>query len=122
MLSQDITPVNDAPTSTNLSGDTATYTEQQALAALLDAGSNATVADVDSPNFDTGTLTVAITAGLVAAEDQLVIRTPGTVTFNADRGLGQRHPDRHLYRRRRRRRRRSSSPSMPTRPRPRWPS
>ncbi len=36
VLSQDVTPVNDAPTSTNLSGDTATYTEQQALAALLE--------------------------------------------------------------------------------------
>ncbi len=83
VLSQDITPVNDAPTSGSLAGDTATYTEQQALAALLDVGTNATVADVDSPNFDTGTLTVEITSGLVAAEDRLVIRISGTVSFNA---------------------------------------
>jgi len=83
VLSQDITPVNDAPTSGSLAGDTATYTEQQALAALLDAGTNATLADVDSPNFDTGTLTVEITSGLVAAEDRLVIRISGTISFNA---------------------------------------
>jgi VCBS repeat-containing protein len=83
VLGGTITPVNDAPTSAGLSGDAATYTEQQALAALLDVGSNAVVADVDSANFDTGTLTVAITGGLVAAEDQLVIRLTGTVSFNA---------------------------------------
>ncbi len=79
VLSQQVNPVNDAPTSTNLSTDAATYTEGQTL-ALLDVGSNATVADIDSPNFDTGTLTVHIGAGLVAAEDQLVIDTSGTVT------------------------------------------
>ena len=82
-LAQDVTPVNDAPTTAGIAGDSVTFTEGQALAALLDAGSNATVADVDSPDFDTGTLTVAITGGLVAAEDRLVIRLTGTVSFNA---------------------------------------
>ena len=78
-----VTAVNDAPTAANLSGDAATWTEGQALAALLDVGSNAVIADLDSANFDTGTLTVAITGGLVAAQDQLVIRLTGTVSFNA---------------------------------------
>ncbi|MFC7497697.1 Ig-like domain-containing protein [Enterovirga sp. GCM10030262] len=83
VLSQDITPVNDAPTSALLQGDSATWTEGQALAALLDAGSNASFADVDSANFDGGSLTVAITDGLVSGEDRLVIRLTGTVSFNA---------------------------------------
>ncbi len=83
MLSQDITPVNDAPTTANVANDSVTFTEGQALAALLDLGSNATVADVDSANFDSGTLTVAITGGLVGAEDRLVIRLTGTISFNA---------------------------------------
>jgi hypothetical protein len=76
-----VTPVNDAPTTTNLSGDAATYSQQQGLAALIDIGSNATVLDADSSNFDGGTLTVAITSGLVTAQDQLVIRVTGTVSF-----------------------------------------
>jgi hypothetical protein len=83
VLSQAVTAVNDVPTSTNLSGDSVTWTEGQALPALLDFGSNATLGDVDSANLDTGTLTVEITSGLVAAEDQLVIRLTGTVSFNA---------------------------------------
>jgi large repetitive protein len=83
VLGQSVTSVNDAPTATNIAGESVTYTEGQALAALLDGGSNATLADVDSANFDGGTLTVAITGGLVVAEDQLVIRLTGTVSFNA---------------------------------------
>lgn len=82
-IGQAITAVNDAPTSTGIANDSVTFTEGQALAALLDASSNAGIADVDSANFDGGTLTVAITGGLVAAEDRLVIRLTGTVSFNA---------------------------------------
>jgi hypothetical protein len=82
-LTFNVNPVNDAPTSTNLNGDAATYAEGSAF-ALLDVGSNATVADIDSADFDTGTLTVSITGGLVAAEDQLVITNTGTVTFTAN--------------------------------------
>ena len=36
----------------------------------LDASGNATVTDVDSPNFDGGTLTVSITQNGTAAEDE----------------------------------------------------
>jgi len=79
-----ITPVNDAPTSTNLATDAATYTENQVGATLLDVGSDVSIGDVDSANFDGGTLTVAITGGLVAGEDQLGISTVGTVTFTAN--------------------------------------
>ncbi|MEA3015115.1 MAG: large repetitive protein [Sphingomonadales bacterium] len=82
-LTFNVNPVNDAPTSTNLNGDAATYAEGSAF-ALLDVGANATIADIDSPNFDTGTLTVAITGGLVAAEDQLVVTATGTVTFTVN--------------------------------------
>jgi Ca2+-binding RTX toxin-like protein len=82
-LTFNVNPVNDAPTSTNLNGDAATYAEGSPF-ALLDVGSNATVADIDSANFDGGTLTVSITGGLVAAEDQLVLTNTGTVTFTAN--------------------------------------
>lgn len=87
VLAQDITAVNDAPVITNLNGDVATYTEQQSP-TLLESG-NAILTDVDSANFDTGTLTVSIGAGLVASQDELVIlATSGigvvgaTVTYN----------------------------------------
>ena len=39
----------------------------------MDVGVNASVSDPDSPDFDTGSLTVSITSGKVAAEDQLII-------------------------------------------------
>ncbi|MGV3482126.1 MAG: beta strand repeat-containing protein, partial [Sphingobium sp.] len=70
---------NQAPTATNLSGDSVTYTEG-AAAVALDAGGNATIGDVDSANFDGGTLTVAISAGLVSAQDQLGIGATGGVS------------------------------------------
>jgi Ca2+-binding RTX toxin-like protein len=82
ILSGTVLPVNDAPTSTNLGGDAAVWTEGGS-AALLDVGSNAVIADIDSLNFDTGTLRVHIGTGLVAAQDQLVITATGGVTFDA---------------------------------------
>ncbi len=78
-----VTSVNDAPTATILSGDTATWFEGSSSAAMLDVGSDGTIADVDSVNFDTGTLTVHIGTGLVAAQDQLVIVPLGPVTFTS---------------------------------------
>ncbi len=44
---------------------------------MIESG-NAVVADVDSTNFDTGTLTVSFTAGSDSAEDVLAIRNQGT--------------------------------------------
>ena len=68
---------NDAPTINNLGGDSLTYTEGDG-AVKIDQSTAATVADVDSTNFNTGTLTVSITAGGDNAEDVLAIRNQGT--------------------------------------------
>jgi hypothetical protein len=71
---------NAAPTSTNLSGDNASYIEG-AAPVKLDVGGNATLND-DGTNFAGGSLTVAIGAGAVAAEDVLSIATTATVTLD----------------------------------------
>jgi len=68
---------NQAPTSTDLDTDSVIWTEGDGT-VLLDAGGNATLADVDSANFDGGTLAVEITAGGVSAEDVLSIVDQGT--------------------------------------------
>ncbi|MDH4152735.1 MAG: tandem-95 repeat protein, partial [Nitrospira sp.] len=72
-----VNPINDAPTITYLSGDTLAYNEGDG-AVVIEQGGNAIVADVDSANFDTGTLTVSFTAGSDSAEDVLGIRNQGT--------------------------------------------
>ncbi|MEQ1680380.1 MAG: cadherin domain-containing protein, partial [Nitrospira sp.] len=71
-----VTAVNDASTITSLSGDSRAYSEG-AGAVVIESG-NALVADVDSTNFDTGTLTVSIPAGGDSAEDVLSIRHQGS--------------------------------------------
>ena len=68
---------NDAPTITNLGGDTLNYSEGDGQRAIEQAG-DAVVADVDSSNFDTGTLTVSFTAGNDIAEDILSVINQGT--------------------------------------------
>ncbi|MGH8564420.1 MAG: tandem-95 repeat protein [Gammaproteobacteria bacterium] len=88
--------VNDAPVIANLAGDILAYTQGD-LATPIDQGADATATDVDSPDFDTGTLTVSLPGGLVPAEDQIGIRNQGTganqigvtgtdVTFNPGGG------------------------------------
>ncbi|MBK9947789.1 MAG: tandem-95 repeat protein [Nitrospira sp.] len=72
-----ITGVNDAPTITNLSGDSLSYSEG-AGAVVIDQGNNALVTDIDSANFNTGTLTVSIPVGGEPTEDVLTIRNQGT--------------------------------------------
>ncbi|MDR4481116.1 MAG: delta-60 repeat domain-containing protein [Nitrospira sp.] len=72
-----ITAVNDAPTITNLSGDSLAYSEGDG-AVVIEQGGNAVVADVDSADFNTGTLTVSFSAGSDSAEDVLSIRNQGT--------------------------------------------
>ena len=74
-----VTAVNDAPTITNLSGDSLAYSEG-AGAVVIEQGGNALVADVDSANFNTGTLTVSFTAGSDSAEDVLSVRNQGNGT------------------------------------------
>ena len=66
---------NTAPTFTNLNGDTAAHTEN--VPVRLDVGGNATVADAESLNFDTGTLTVTITANGQAGQDVLSVANIG---------------------------------------------
>ncbi len=68
---------NDAPSITSLSGDSLSYSEGDG-AVVIEQDGNALVADVDSTNFDTGTLTVSFTAGSDSAEDVLSIRNQGT--------------------------------------------
>ena len=71
-----VTAVNDAPTITNLAGDSLAYAEGDG-AVVIDQGADALVADVDSTNFDTGMLTVSIPTGNVPVEDVLSIRNQG---------------------------------------------
>ena len=72
---------NDYPTIGNLDGDTVTYVENAAPVAL-DMGGDALVGDVDSPDFDGGTLQVNISANYNAAQDVLGITTSATITLS----------------------------------------
>jgi len=66
---------NTAPVISNLNGDGVGFTEGTAV--RLDVGGNATVADAESANFDTGTLTVSITANGQSGQDVLGIANIG---------------------------------------------
>lgn len=66
-------PVNNPPVVT-LPGTAISYTEN-ASATILDA--SATVTDIDSPNFNNGSLTVRFTTG-GSADDRINIRNQGT--------------------------------------------
>ncbi|MCC6140143.1 MAG: DUF4347 domain-containing protein [Nitrospira sp.] len=72
-----ISAVNDMPTIANLAGDNLAYSEGGG-AMVIEQDGNAAVADVDSTNFDTGTLTVSFAAGSDSVEDALGIRNQGT--------------------------------------------
>jgi VCBS repeat-containing protein len=96
VVSVTVNCVNDAPVIANVAGDTLAYTQGDP-ATPIDQGGDAAATDVDSPDFDTGTLTVSLPGGLVAAEDQIGIRNQGTgvnqigvigtdVTFNPGSG------------------------------------
>ena len=65
-----------APTLTNLAGDTLVYTEGDGV-QVVEQGTDVTVNDLDSLDFDTGNLTVSIAVGGNAAEDVLSIRDQG---------------------------------------------
>ena len=68
---------NAAPVVAGLNGDSLTFIED-GTPLLIDAGSDATITDNDSPNFSTGTLTASITANRVGSEDVLGILNQGT--------------------------------------------
>ena len=71
-----VTDVNDPPVINFVNGDVLTYdVGAGALALDQNPPAAATVTDVDSPDFATGTLTVDITAGGDTAEDVLGIPT-----------------------------------------------
>jgi VCBS repeat-containing protein len=80
-LTFDVTPVNDAPTSTLLANDTRTWTEGNGF-VTLDVLGNATLADIDSADFDTGSLTVAI--NVPRTEDILGIVNTAIVTTSGN--------------------------------------
>jgi CSLREA domain-containing protein len=75
-MTLNVLPVNDPPGLGALAGDARAYAEGAALTPV-DAGGDATVGDVDSPDFDGGALTVGIVSGGDAAEDVLAIRHQG---------------------------------------------
>ncbi|MCA8917428.1 MAG: hypothetical protein KDB90_18740, partial [Planctomycetes bacterium] len=67
-LTIDVAAANDAPTISSLSGDSASYAGGDG-AVVIEQGGDALVADVDSADFDTGTLTVSFVAGSDSSED-----------------------------------------------------
>ncbi|MEQ1848842.1 MAG: LamG domain-containing protein, partial [Nitrospira sp.] len=72
-----VSAVNDVPTISNLSGDSLSYSEGSG-AVVIEQSDDALAADVDSADFNTGTLTVSFTASSDSAEDVLAIRNQGT--------------------------------------------
>jgi hypothetical protein len=71
-----VTAQNDAPTINNLAGDTLAYVENTG-AQNIDQGSDASVTDPDSADFNTGVLTVTVVSGGDTSEDVLSIRDVG---------------------------------------------
>ncbi|HYE01086.1 MAG TPA: hypothetical protein VEH84_17005 [Alphaproteobacteria bacterium] len=74
-MTLNVTAQNDAPTVTGLSGATFNENTVNAAAQLIDT--DITLADVDSADFDGGTLSVTYSVG-GGAQDQLGIRNQGT--------------------------------------------
>src|SRR3989338_4959533 len=72
-----VSSVNDAPTIASLTNDARNYIENTG-AVIIEQGGNAAVTDVDSNNFDTGTLTVSFVTGSDPVEDVLAIRNEGS--------------------------------------------
>ena len=71
-----VTDVNDPPVIDNLDGDIVEFTAGSTQ-TFLDLGADALVSDVDSPNFDGGSLVVTINSAVVA-DDSLVTVSTGT--------------------------------------------
>ncbi|HEV2815913.1 MAG TPA: Calx-beta domain-containing protein, partial [Allosphingosinicella sp.] len=75
-----VEPVNDAPSSALIDGDTRTYLEG-GTPVTLDVLGNGTISDVDSADFGGGSLTLSIASAL--AEDNLLIIANASVTTSA---------------------------------------
>jgi VCBS repeat-containing protein len=78
----DVSGFNNAPQSTGLNNDAVTfYEDTPAGVVFLDDGRDAVITDLDSTDFDGGSLLVHIVANEVATEDQLVLITDAEVTL-----------------------------------------
>ncbi|WP_075086540.1 tandem-95 repeat protein [Mariniblastus fucicola] len=81
-----ILPTNDAPTIDSLDGDSLVYLEDSG-AVIIEQSGDVMVTDVDSVDFDGGTLTVSFNSGSDAAEDVLSVLNEGSavgeIGFNA---------------------------------------
>jgi hypothetical protein len=73
-----VTPVNDAPSLQNIEAGALSYTEND---PATDLTATTTVSDIDSANFDTGTLTVDFSVG-GTVDDRLEIREQGQITVS----------------------------------------
>ena len=76
-ISVTVTSANAPPVIAGLNGDSLAYAEGDG-AVVVEQSGDASVADLDSTNFDTGTLTVSFVAGSDSAEDVLAIRNQGS--------------------------------------------
>jgi len=72
-----VTAVDDAATIAGLAGDGMSYFEG-AAASVIEQSGDVVVGDIDSTDFDTGNLTVSVTAGGQTSEDVLSIQNEGT--------------------------------------------
>ncbi len=72
-----VTPTNDNPVVNNLDGDVLNYSEGDGT-VILDQGNDSVVSDVDSANFEGGSLNIECDSGLQATEDVFAIRNQGT--------------------------------------------
>jgi hypothetical protein len=82
-----VTAVNDAPVLAGLEGDSLNYYMSEGV-AVLDQGVAATISDIDSANFDNGSLLAIISTGLDAAEDVITFENSSGVTFSAGVATG----------------------------------
>ncbi|MGN7614069.1 LamG-like jellyroll fold domain-containing protein [Magnetococcales bacterium HHB-1] len=73
-----VNAVNDAPVISNLSSDTLSASAGNSAGTVIEQGSDLTVTDADSANFDGAVLEVSIIANGVATEDFLSIQNQGT--------------------------------------------
>ncbi|MCQ4143992.1 DUF4347 domain-containing protein, partial [Vogesella sp. AC12] len=71
----------------NLNGDNPTFTEKGG-AVKLDVGTAVTVTDSDTPNFNSGNLTVHISANGQSGQDVLGVDTSGTVSLSSGTSVG----------------------------------
>ncbi|HEY0311187.1 MAG TPA: tandem-95 repeat protein [Allosphingosinicella sp.] len=80
-----VQPTNDAPTIANFDGDTNTQNEDQNSDMHIDVGGDAVVADIDSTDFDGGSLVVSIVN--YNGEDSIGIYQDGVLEIDASNNV-----------------------------------